>query len=223
MTCFCAVWIHCYRRWRWAKVRNTTRLIFQFIFVYSSGSDYPEFSVFAFPASCITDLKTFTVSGRFHASHPHPNVHIQEDFCFSLFLCVTKKIVQKFICFIRLIRPWLLCVCVCVSLLQILQIWRQTRRQTLRQRMASWSASRKCGSNGMECIQNSRSFRTGDNEFYFDMLGALICFSAVVFRNSRCIWTGHFCFISKAPCLSLIADRQTDGYSIHMYLHYIHV
>ena len=26
----------------------------------------------------------------------------------------------------------------------------------------------------MECIQNSRSFRTGDDEFYFDMLGALV-------------------------------------------------
>jgi len=114
VTCFCAVWIHCYRRWRWAKVRNTISLIFQFIFVYSSGSDYPEFSVFAFPASCITDSKTFKISEigmRFHASHPHPNVHIQEDF--SLFLCEMKKIVQKFICFIMLIRPWLLCVCVC--------------------------------------------------------------------------------------------------------------
>ena len=113
------------------------------------------------------------------------------------------------------------CVCVCVSLLQILQIWRQTRRQTLRQRMASWSASRKCGSNGMECIQNLRSFRTGHNEFHFDMLRALICFSAVCLTNSRCIWTGHFCFISKSPCFSLIADRQTDGYKIHIY--YIHV
>jgi hypothetical protein len=65
-------------------------------------------------------------------------------------------------------------VCVCVSLLQILQIWRQTRRQTLRQRMASWSASRKWGNNGTECIQNLRSFRTGHNELYFDMLRALI-------------------------------------------------
>jgi hypothetical protein len=75
----------------------------------------------------------------------------------------------------------------------------------------------------MECIQNSRSFRTGHNELYFDMLRALIWFSSVVLRNSRCIRTGHFCFISKSPCLSLIADRQTDRYNIHMYLHYIHV
>ena len=220
VTFFCAVSIHCYPRWRWAKVRNTISLIFQFIFVYLSGSDYPEFAVFAFSASCITDLKTFKISGRFHASHPHPNVHIQEDFCFFLFLCETKKIVQKFICFIMLIRPWLVCVCVC----HYFRYFRFGARLDARLYANGWrlGAHREnAGAMGWNAYRIRAA--SGQVIMSFTLICLGLWYALGLSRNSRCIRTGHFCFISKSPCLSLIADRQTDRYNIHMYLHYIHV